>query len=219
MRRLLSGCTAAIVAFTLASCSSDSFQLPKPDLPDLEIPKPNFSGNWGLSKPELLFLKKDEPKARDVTADELIRADGRCAGDPTPAPAATPFPAEGLSPQALYFQAGPQATQPGMPAAAPSAPGAPIPQSTRGVGLDMTECEVVRIAGYTDRIEISTNERGQRKVVLTYLQGDRPGIYRFVAGRLSSIERSPDAPAPAKPSKPAKPAKKTAAAQKNSAAQ
>jgi hypothetical protein len=39
-------------------------------------------------------------------------------------------------------------------------------------------------------------------VVLTYLRGPAPGIYRFTAGRLLSIERAPEAPpAPEKPRK------------------
>ena len=44
----------------------------------------------------------------------------------------------------------------------------------------------------------ASNERGERSLVLTYPKGSRPGIYRFVAGRLTSIERAPDA-APTKP--------------------
>jgi hypothetical protein len=68
----------------------------------------------------------------------------------------------------------------------------------------MTECEVVRALGHTDRIEISTDERGQRSVTLTYLAGERPGIYRFVAGQLVSLERSDEAPAAPKTAKPKK---------------
>ena len=72
----------------------------------------------------------------------------------------------------------------------------------------MSECEVVRAIGYTGQMEISTTERGERSVVLTYLQGERPGIYRFVSGRLKSIERAPEPPAP--PAAPKKPGKKPA---------
>jgi hypothetical protein len=61
----------------------------------------------------------------------------------------------------------------------------------------MTECEVVGIAGPAGKVEISTNERGERSVVMTYLQGAHPGIYRFVSGRLKSIERAPEPPASA----------------------
>jgi hypothetical protein len=49
-------------------------------------------------------------------------------------------------------------------------------------------------------------------VVLTYTRGPLPGIYRFIGGRLSVIERAPGAP-PAAATKPQKPktAKKPAA--------
>ena len=73
----------------------------------------------------------------------------------------------------------------------------------------MTECQVVQVAGYTDRVEIGANERGQRAVTLTYLSGDRPGIYRFIGGRLASMERVAD-PQPRTPQKQTKTAKKTA---------
>jgi hypothetical protein len=72
-----------------------------------------------------------------------------------------------------------------------------------GIALQMTECDVVRRAGTPDRVEVGSNERGERASVLTYGHGSRPGIYRFADGRLSSIERAPEAPAPEKPKKPA----------------
>jgi hypothetical protein len=78
-----------------------------------------------------------------------------------------------------------------------------------GIALQMTECQVVAVAGYTDRIEISADPRGQRLVTLTYLTGDRPGIYRFVNGRLNTMERVAEAPQARKPTKTAK-AKKAA---------
>lgn len=64
------------------------------------------------------------------------------------------------------------------------------------LGLGMTECEVARRAGIADRVEITANERGERLVVMSYLSGPRPGIYRFASGRLVSIERAPDATPP-----------------------
>jgi hypothetical protein len=60
----------------------------------------------------------------------------------------------------------------------------------------MTECELVRLAGPTERIEIGTNERGERSVVMTYAQGERAGIYRFNSGLLATVERLPEAQAP-----------------------
>ena len=68
-----------------------------------------------------------------------------------------------------------------------------------GISLQMTECEVVSRAGAPDNIEVGVNERGERAVALTFMRGARPGIYRFAAGRLNSIERGPEPPAPPKP--------------------
>ena len=45
---------------------------------------------------------------------------------------------------------------------------------------------------------------GERSVTLTYLSGDRPGIYRFRNGRLVTMERVAE---PAQPKRPAKTAK------------
>jgi hypothetical protein len=177
---------AATLALALGACSGDSGWLSKGDT----------KFDLGLSAPK---AARDEPKQRVVTADELIGANGRCAGEAAPgAPAA---------PQALNFTAGPQA---GPARQTPPPPGAPSAGAAArtGVALGMTECGVVRAIGHTDRIETSTNERGQRSVTLTYLQGERPGIYRFVAGQLVSIERAGEAPAPLKAAKPKKTAKK-----------
>ena len=74
-----------------------------------------------------------------------------------------------------------------------------------GVGLDMSECDVVQRVGPPDNIDISANPRGDRALVLTYARGERAGIYRFAAGRLVSIERvaepAPERPAPKKKTK------------------
>jgi hypothetical protein len=60
-----------------------------------------------------------------------------------------------------------------------------------GIALQMTECEVVRLAGPVEKFEFGSDSRGQRLLVLTYLQGPHPGIYRFSGGRLVVIERGP----------------------------
>jgi hypothetical protein len=91
----------------------------------------------------------------------------------------------------------------GFAEAAGSGPGA------GGIALQMTECDVVRRAGAVEKIDVSADERGDRAVVLTYLRGPSAGVYRFVGGRLVSIERAPGPPpAPAKAQKaaPKKPA-------------
>jgi hypothetical protein len=60
-----------------------------------------------------------------------------------------------------------------------------------GIALQMSECEVVRRAGPVERFDVATDSRGDRLVVLTYLHGPLPGMYRFTAGRLTGIERAP----------------------------
>jgi hypothetical protein len=180
------------LALALAACSGDSGLFPKTD------PKFDFGYNPTL-------LAKNEAKQRAVTPDDLIGANGRCAGEAVPAPA----PEAEAAPQALNFTAGPQAgpavqSSP-PPQAAPNAPTAPV---RVGIALGMTECDVVRTLGHTERMEISANERGQRNVILTYPQGARPGIYRFVAGQLVSIERTAEPPPAPKAAKPKKAAKK-----------
>jgi hypothetical protein len=74
-----------------------------------------------------------------------------------------------------------------------------------GIALQMTECEVVRRAGRADKVDFE--EGGERVVVLTYLRGLAPGVYRFRGGRLGSVDRlATPPPAPAKSAAPKKPA-------------
>jgi hypothetical protein len=80
-----------------------------------------------------------------------------------------------------------------------AAPSAEPEFAGSGIGLDMSECDVVQRAGAPDNIDISSNARGDRAVVLTYAKGERAGIYRFAGGRLFSIERGPEPPAPERP--------------------
>jgi len=194
IRRCAPVLLAAALASSAAGCAvdSDTFNMPEFKKPDLSaFTRPD----WTLSS------GKADPLTRPISQQDLIGADGRCANEAPAAPGAEP-------PHALNFTAGPDASRadraaPGLqPAPAPVRPAGP------GVGLGMSECEVVYALGHTDRIEFG-NDRGQRATVLTYVQGPRPGIYRFAGGRLVSVERSPEAPAPAKPAK--KTAKKPAA--------
>jgi hypothetical protein len=116
---------------------------------------------------------------RAVTAQDLVDPSGRC---PAMAPA--------------------------VPAGDPSA-GPSVPPPSRGVGLDMTECEVATAIGVAPQsVDVGSNERGERNVILTYAGTDRAGIYHFVAGRLVSLERGPEAPVPVEAQK--KPTKKQA---------
>jgi hypothetical protein len=162
----------------LSNCSSDSGLF--------SGSASNFAKrDWGISRDWNQTAKDEAGASRPVSPEDLVNADGQCGGS-----------------TALNFQAGPDATRggsPGLPAAPP--PGTALP---RGIALGMTECEVVGTAGANPKVEIATGERGERQVVLTYLQGGHPGIYRFEAGRLKSIERSPSVGQPAvKPGKKA----------------
>lgn len=137
-----------------------------------------------VPKPETMMRKPDWPAfspgkndfaLHPVTAADLVNQDGQCAAASEPVASA------------------------GDPTAASvAAPGG-------GVALQMTECEVVRRAGPVEALDIGSNERGERAVTLTYLRGPSPGVYRFVGGRLLSIERAPGPPpAPAKSQKATK---------------
>ena len=72
-------------------------------------------------------------------------------------------------------------------AAAPVDPsGAAI--GSKGVSLEMSECEVVRTLGAPQSADIGAQGR-ERIARLTYTTGEHAGIYRFASGRLVSIER------------------------------
>jgi hypothetical protein len=134
-----------------------------------------------LSRPDWMTYSgsKNEFGLRPVTAEDLVSAEGQCVAEAAAAPA--PESSDG-TPQMQPVQSG-------------------------GIALQMTECDVVRRAGAPEQVQIGADERGERAAVLTYLQGPRPGIYRFNAGRLTSVERAPEAPG-ARASPKGKPSKK-----------
>jgi hypothetical protein len=82
---------------------------------------------------------------------------------------------------------------------------APAASSTRGVSLDMTECQVVNVLGQPQSVDYASASGylEQRRLTMTYTAGERPGIYEFSAGRLSSIGRGNE-PQPAVEKKPRK---------------
>jgi len=172
-RRLL-----GLVAFAplIAGCSGASDLLSK-------------DADW-FSRPGRVFIRSisiDAPPLtpnKPVTADDLVSAEGYCAG---------------MAP-------------PGGPADANAAADgtAPIPSTTGTVALGHTECDVVRGIGAPASVSLSNNPRGDRVAVITYSQGQRAGIYTFTAGRLTSIERGPESASAPKTAK-SKPKKKPAA--------
>ena len=194
----------AVLALPLGGCASVT-DISVADLNPLKGSDPLRSADYNY------FYKRDQVATGFVSAADLVGPDGRCAFDSAPreAVAASPEPAQGpaqdpinpRSNQALYFTAGPQT---GPAGAAPGALPPEVRGGPRGVALQMTECQVVGIIGATDRVEIGANERGERTVTLTYVSGDRPGIYRFRNGRLASMERVAE---PAQPKRPARAAK------------
>jgi hypothetical protein len=171
-------------AAALAGCSGGA-----PSLRDF-----NPLANAGEMKPGNFFKFKTPEWARansaenihlsaaaPVPADQLVSAGGQCAAvaeapKPVPAPAA-PAPAATLPPGRLE-PAG---------AATPA-----VPVLGGGIGLGMTECTVVRRAGTPSQVAISAGKQGEREAVLTYTSGERPGIYRFVNGRLKVIDALPE---------------------------
>ena len=76
----------------------------------------------------------------------------------------------------------------------------------------MTECDAVRRAGRPSNVAISAGAAGERKVVLTYLEGPWPGIYTFAAGRLKEVEAAPQPERPKPKPKAKKPAKRAKSA-------
>lgn len=111
---------------------------------------------------------------KPVTPDDLISADGLCPGMAPPgAPADANAQTDGAA----------------------ARPGA--------VALLHTECDVARgIGAAPDNVNLSNNARGDRLAVLTYSRGARAGIYTFTSGRLTSVERAPEAPGQPKAAKP-----------------
>jgi len=60
-----------------------------------------------------------------------------------------------------------------------------------GIALGMTECQAVRRGGEPSNVSIGAGTRGERKVVITYLSGQWPGIYTFESGRLKQVDAAP----------------------------
>lgn len=144
------------------------------------------SGRLFIRNIEAPPLSPDKP----VTADDLVTAEGFCPGM---APAGNPADAN--------------ASSEGAAAAA----AAPMPSTNGTVALGHTECDVVRGIGAPGSVNISKNPRGDREAVVTYLQGQRAGIYTFTAGRLTSVERAPEQERPPGVAQPKVKKKKPAA--------
>jgi len=153
-------------------------------------------GGW-FSKPVDIFAKPDW--ARPITGkinlgpqgpvgrEDLVSADGQCAS-----PNAATAQAAESTPTQTAASAETQKLEPTMP------------QVAGGIALGMTECQAVQRAGIPTNVAINAGDKGERRAVLTFLNGPWPGIYTFDDGRLKVIDRAPEQPKPA-----AAPAKKT----------
>src|ERR1051325_8382076 len=137
---------------------------------------PDFE-SFRAPSPDTIFRPRSVSNIKDrvlppVGQDDLVDASGRCAGAYVP-------PTESA------------ADQPGAasPTTAQEAGAQLIPSP---IALEMTECDVVKRAGFPERVEIGANERNERTATLTYMGGPRPGIYSFLEGRLRSMERGPE---------------------------
>jgi hypothetical protein len=148
-----------------------------------------------FSRPGRLFIRNIEAPPltpnRPIVAEDLVSAEGYCPGMAPPG--------------------GPADANAAADAGAAAAPAGPVPSTSGTVALGHTECDVVRGIGAPASVNLSSNPRGDRVAVVTYLQGQRAGIYTFTAGRLTSIERGPEQAPPPKTAK-SKVAKKKPAA-------
>jgi len=173
-----------VLCVAMAACASD---------PSAESAATNTAGSW-FAVPLWARATRTKVLVAAIGPDELVNADGRCGGA-RPEPAGTDASASAETDAAAI----------GSAAVSPAAGGAG-PAAGGGIGLGMSECEVVRRAGSPENLNVATDQHGERSVVLTYMGGTWPGIYRFNSGRLVSIERVA-APEPIKPQKTAKPTK------------
>jgi hypothetical protein len=109
-------------------------------------------------------LAETKQRERPITANELVDSRGAC-----PPPAA---------PQ---VQAGPGSQNTSTAADTTSLLGG-------GIGLGMSECDVVFRAGTPSAVQLGNNPNGDRTAVLTFTGGPRPGVYHFERGALMQMD-------------------------------
>jgi hypothetical protein len=154
-----------------------------PDLTQIKVPKIDAGT---LVTPSFNEFQKREESRGPVGSSDLVDQGGRCS--------------DAGSAGAPDIAGGGQGSESGGKAA---------PPSMHPIALKMTECEIVRAVGAPQNVQIGANERGDRAVTIEYRTGDRPGIYRFVDGRLVSIERVGEPPPADKKPPPKKPKQAT----------
>ncbi len=184
---------ACVAALAVAGCKNST-----------QVFEDQNEGGW-FAKPINMLGKPDWARPTNtgvnlgpqgpVAPEDMVSADGRCA-TPTAAlaqaaesaPAQPPAPADRRSARspaislARLCRLPPTASaDPGLQRLEPATSG---PVVAGGIALGMTECQAVQRAGSPNNVAIGAGERGERKVVLTYLSGPWPGIYTFNDGRL-----------------------------------
>jgi hypothetical protein len=153
-------------AGALAACSSSSL----PDFTQFKVPTARTLMPQNVDT----YVPPVSTRAlRPVGPADLVDAQGICAASAPPAAATD------------------QGSETGAAPAAPTGPALPGP-----VGLEMTECEVVAAVGPPQSVNIASDEHGARKVTMVFMGNERAGTYEFVGGRLKSLERGPEPPAP-----------------------
>jgi hypothetical protein len=166
---------ALVIAVALGGCANVDIENK-----DAWFSKPfqvvSRSGGYTFSE-----LQESKARSQPITANDLVAANGSC-----PQPAVQSAPAGAAA-----------ANQPG------SAPAATDTSALLGggVGLGMSECDVVFRAGAPNAVQIGKNPNGDRTAVLTFNSGPRPGIYHFEAGTLTEVEQVQTTPAPAQTAK------------------
>lgn len=183
--RMGGAAVSAMLSLWIAGCSALPTSLS-------QINAPKFDSSTIFVPDPTQFAPKQEG-SQPITPADLVDGNGMCA-DMSPLPAAAPPPAPAA----------------GNPENLSAAPAAASPPAARNVALQMSECEVVRALGRAGDIQLSANERGDRVVTMTYMTPERP-VYRFIAGRLATIERTAEPPPPEPVKKKKAPAKKPVA--------
>lgn len=148
------------------------------------------SGGW-FAKPIDLFGRNngytyaqlgESKKERPITAKDLVDGNGACPAVATPEP--------------------PPAADNADASAAASVDAA---ASLRGgIAPGMSECDVVSRLGPPTAVDLGKTPNGNRTAILTFKSGPRPGVYRFIGGRLKEMDRVDEPPPEPTKKKPAK---------------
>ncbi|MGE0063059.1 MAG: hypothetical protein AB7T86_13385 [Xanthobacteraceae bacterium] len=194
IRRVIGGLSAVVLASAVAGCSGTGEALS-----EMKLSKTADLFTIKVADSTVLPAEDARFGHGPVPPEQLVDPSGHCVAETQPG--GTDGAVGGVEATA---------SPAGAPVAVQSADPGQLPL-LGGVGLGMTECQVVRRAGAPGNVAISADPGGDRVTVLTYVTGALPGVYRFSSGRLKVIEKAPEPPKPEKPvRKRAKPKPKTA---------